>query len=586
MNKYILGISCFYHDSSAALVNDDGIIAAAEEERFSRIKHDNSFPNNSINFLLNFAKINFNDLDAVIYYENPVIKFDRVFNRFIKNLPKSLKVFNQIANSWNEDKFWIKEIISKKYKYDKKKIFFENHHTSHASSSFFSSGFKNSATLTVDGVGEWTTSEFGTYDQNKIKKINKILFPNSLGILYSAFTEYLGFEVNEGEFKVMGLASFGEPLYIDKIEKLFLHRNEKSFEINMDYFSFENSLKTNLTNKFLNLFGEPRAQESIFLNEDQKHPLSANVNLKQKYFADIASSIQYVINDQIIKMSKYLFKETNQTNLSYSGGVAYNGVINQNILDKSGFEKIFIQPAAGDSGASIGAAQSYFSKNFKLNREKFSQKNTYLGKSYTSIDFEDCIKNYSFENDKLSDEILVNFVSDQLSKKKIFGYFDGRFEFGPRALGNRSILADPRTINMKNKINYSVKNREIFRPFAPIVIYEKALEYFEIEKKNIDSALYKYMLAVVKVKSKYVEKLQAVTHIDQTARVQILRHEDNSRLYNIIKNFGDLTGIYALVNTSFNKRGEPIVASPYDAIQTFAWSELDYLVVNNYLVSK
>lgn len=582
----ILGVSCFFHDSAVSLINEHGVVAAAEEERFSRKKHDNGFPIHAINFCLDFGNLNINDLDAIVFYENPVIKFDRVFSRIFKNFPKSLKVLPPLLRSWHEDKFWFKEIFCKHYKVDKNKIFFENHHTSHAASSFFSSPFSNSATMTIDGVGEWTTCEFGKYTSNNLIKINEINFPHSLGILYSAFTEFLGFEVNEGEFKVMGLASYGEPKYLDKIEKLFISRNDNSFELDLDYFSFEHSLNTNLSKKFINLFGEKRKIESQFLKKEQSHCLEAELMSEQKIYADIASSLQHFMNDHVLSMAKYIKRESKNNFLSYAGGVAYNGVINQNLIDNSGFEEIFIQPAAGDNGASLGAAQSYLFKNFSINKKNFKFNTCYLGKNYSSKDCLEKINNYSFKYKEYDNDEIADIVSDSLFKKKIIGYFDGRFEFGPRALGNRSIIADPRTVEMKNLINRSVKFRELFRPFAPIVLEDKAAEYFEIEDSKINQAPYKYMLSVVKVRDKFVNELQAITHIDQTARVQILKKEDNVRMYDIIKKFGENSGIYMLVNTSFNKRGDPMVSSPDDALNTFAWSDLDMLVLNNFIVLK
>jgi carbamoyltransferase len=582
----VLGVSCFFHDSAASLVNEHGVVAAAEEERFSKKKHDNGFPIHAINFCLNFGNLKINDLDAIVFYENPAIKFDRVFSRILKNFPKSLKVLPPLLKSWHEDKFWFKEIFCKHYNVDKNKIFFENHHTSHAASAFYSSPFSNSATMTIDGVGEWTTCEFGKYELNNFKKIDEINFPNSLGILYSAFTEFLGFEVNEGEFKVMGLASFGKPLYLDEIEKLFISRNNNNFELDLDYFSFEHSLNTNLSNKFISLFGEKRKIESQFLKKEQSHCLKAELMPDQKIYADIASSLQHFMNNQVLSMAKYAKKKSGSNFLSYAGGVAYNGVINQHLIDKSGFEEIFIQPAAGDNGASLGAAQSYLFKNFSIEKKNFKFDTCYLGQNYSSQDCLEKINNYSFNYKEHDNNEITDIVSENLLKKKIIGYFDGRFEFGPRALGNRSIIADPRTIEMKNLINRSVKFRELFRPFAPIVLDYKADEYFEIENKNIHQAPYKYMLAVVNVKDKYVDDLQAITHVDQTARVQILKRKSNERMYDIIKKFGDNSGIYMLVNTSFNKRGDPMVSSPEDALKTFAWSDLDMLVLNNFIIFK
>ena len=584
--KYILGISCFFHDSSACIISDNEIIAAAEEERFTRKKHDNSFPENAIKFCLEKADIKPADLDAIVFYENPIIKFDRVIKTLIKKFPKSLNIFKSVAIDWHSDKLWFKEKCKKFLNIDRKKIFFFDHHKSHLYSALIPSNFKQSACLTIDGVGEWITTEGSIFKNNSLNKLFSVNFPSSLGILYSALTEFLGFEVNEGEYKVMGLAAYGEPIYGDKIEKLFNFRNEDGFELNMEYFSFEYSMQTNLTKKFFNLFGEKRKSESEFLKKEQTHPKLFELNPYQKYYADIAASLQLVMQDQILLFVKKLKKKSGLDSLIYAGGVAYNGVINEEILKSSGFKNVFIQPAAGDNGAAIGAALGFRFEKQKSS-ENFLFKNMYLGKSYTSEECINEIENFSFKK-KIYNSIedQAEFLASQIFNEKIVGFFRSAFEFGPRALGNRSIIAHPGTMQMKNKINKSVKFREQFRPFAPVVIDKWANTYFEINKEKGLQQPYKYMLAVAKTKEDYVDKLQAVTHVDGTARVQILSEDDNKLLYNVITKFGELSGIYCLVNTSFNIRGEPMVGSPYDALKTFSYTDLDILSLENVILTK
>ena len=464
-----------------------------------------------------------------------------------------------------------------------------NHHDSHLCSAFFTSNFENSATFAADGVGEWGGAVGSIMSSNSKKNIMKIKFPHSLGILYSALTEFLGFEVNDGEYKVMGMAAYGEPIYQDKIENLFISRTGDNFELDLDYFSFEYSQKTNLTKKFINLFGEKRIPESEFFEREERYVSDFKLKKNQKYYADIAASIQAVIEDQILKMTSSLRKKSNNDNLCYAGGLAYNCVANKKIMELSGFKKINIQPAAGDNGSAIGCALDFYNSNIKrIIPGQFQQNTTYLGKKYNENQIKDALSNYEFDhlNFNNNEKDLSDRIAEELSSSKIFGIVRGRFEFGPRALGNRSIIADPRDISMKSKINKSIKYREIFRPFAPIVLEKYADKYFDFGKIKTNLQPYEYMLAVSNVKTEYIDKLQCIAHADRSARVQILKEAKNPFLYKIIKKFGDITGIYCLVNTSFNLRGEPMVASPLDALKTFAWSEIDHLVIENYLISK
>ncbi len=583
---FTLGISCFFHDSAACLIDDDKIICAAEEERFTRIKHDNSFPINAINFCLEKANIKSENLGTVVFYENPVTKFDRVFKTLVKNFPKSISIIKDVATDWHSNKLWFKEICNQKLNIDKNKIKFFNHHESHLYSALIPSGFKNAACLTIDGVGEWITTEGSIFKNNNIEKSFSVKFPHSIGILYSALTEFLGFEVNDGEYKVMGLAAYGEPKYVDKIEKLFLYRNKNDFKLNLNFFSFEYSNKTNLTKNFIDLFGKPREPESKFLLSEQLSPMQFKLDNYQKYYADVASSLQFVVRDQILLFVKHLRQISDSENLIYAGGVAYNSVINEEILKSSGFKKVFIQPAAGDNGGALGAALG-FNWKLRVNKSNYTLENVYLGKSYSEKDCLNELENYSFKIKKFKNkDEQAKYLAELIFQNKIIGFFRSGFEFGPRALGNRSIIADPRKIQMKNKINKSVKYREQFRPFAPVVLDKKVDEYFDINKTQSLRQPYKFMLSVAKTKKNMIDNLQAVTHVDGTARVQILYENDNPLLYKVIEEFGNISGVYCLINTSFNIRGEPMVASPKDALKTFTYSDLDILSLENYIIAK
>ena len=578
--NFVLGISCFFHDSAAALVSDQEIICAADEERFTRVKHDSRFPVNAIKFCLNNSNININDIDALVFHEDPAIKFDRVSKSFIKNLPKSLTIAKDIISSWHNEKLWLKETAVRELKIPSNKIHFSEHHFSHSSSAYYPSGFKEAATLTLDGVGEWITSQGGLQSDKDFKKSWHINFPHSLGLLYSSFAEFLGFEVNEGEFKVMGMAPYGSPKYIDKIEKLFIKRNSLSYEMDMDFFTYEYSNKSNLGKKFYNLFGDPRKKESPFLSDSKKNLIFEN----QVYFADIASSLQNVIEDQILNMAKNLRVSTKSDNLCYAGGVAYNSVANGRLINESGFKNIWIQPAAGDNGAALGAALAFQAS--KNSNNKFSMQTASLGKSYNEKECINELERVGLNYKILNEKEIIELTAEQISQGKIVAWFDGRFEFGPRALGNRSILADPRYIETKNKVNLSVKYREIFRPFAPMVTQESASNFFEFGNNAANQQPYKFMLAVTKVKENFRDKLQAITHVDGTARVQIVDKINSNKVHKLLKAVESKTNFPILLNTSFNKRGEPMVASPGDAIQTFMWSDLDILVLNNIFIKK
>ncbi|MBE6717137.1 MAG: hypothetical protein E7573_09465 [Ruminococcaceae bacterium] len=586
--KYILGLSAFYHNSAAALIADSKIIAAAEEERFTRIKGDSGFPINSIKFCLDKARIFPEDLECVVFYENPVRKFERIFTGAFLNAPKSITQFSLAMPDWITNKLWIEKTIRKELMIKNDvPVLFPEHHISHAASAFYPSPYEEAAIITIDGVGEWTTTAYGTGKKNQIQMIGECRYPNSLGLLYSAFTFYTGFKINNGEYKMMGLAPYGKPKYADIIkEKLVTIGEDGSILLNQQYFSFTYSMKT-INKKFEELFGRKRRKPDEPITE---------------FFSDIASSIQEVTNEIILKMAQFVRNKTNMKNLVMAGGVALN-VTAIGELKKSGiFDSIWIQPAAGDSGAALGAA--YYGYYSDKNRKRYvsvfdSMRAGYLGYS---------IENNSVEDDKTleklkvswksySDEKLALLIAEFISKGKIVAIARGPAEFGPRALGNRSILADARDAKMLQRLNSKIKFREGFRPFAPAVIKEDASQFFDIEEES------KYMLLAVPVKEerrlplKYGKTLAetasfarsdipAVTHIDYSARVQTVDKKDNPFFYRVLTEFKKLTGLGVVINTSFNIKGEPIVNNACDAYHSFINSGIDCVVIGNRIIMK
>jgi len=586
----ILGISCYYHDAAAVLLMGGDLVAAAEEERFTRIKHDFSYPSNAINFCLNYAQIKSSDLDYVVFYEKPFHKFERILMSTFATYPKSYVSFRESMITWLTDKLWMKNLISKNIGIDDKKILFIDHHMSHAASSYYPSPFQKSAILTVDGVGEWTTATLGAGEGNKIKILKEMKFPNSLGLLYSAFTAFLGFKVNGGEGKVMGMAPYGEPRYIDKVEKVVRVFDDGSIDLNQDYFSYIYSTKATYTRRFTNLFGEPRTPETNFYVNAMDWPESfgskpgnrdlASLNKKNQYYADIAASIQEITNRILVKMAKKLKRDTGLNKLCYAGGVALNSVSNWHIFKEAGFEDIFIQPAAGDSGGALGAAL-YANHQLLGFGRKFVMNHAYWGQEYSEGRVRSLLESKGAKYTKMDLDSLTDVASEALIKKKVIGWFQGRFEWGPRALGNRSILCDPRDAKMKDLVNMRVKFREPFRPFAPVIPQEDVSKYFDLPYSYADPA--KYMLYVVPLKT---DKAPAVTHIDGTGRLQTITREVNPRYHGVVKAFGEKTGLPILMNTSFNLRGEPIVNTPKEALNTFMNSGMDLLFIDNYVVFK
>lgn len=590
---YILGISCFYHDAAAALLKDGNLVAAAEEERFTRIKHDFSYPEKAIRFCLDFAGISSQDLDYVVFYEKPFQKFERILMTSFQSFPRSWNVFREAMLTWLGDKLWVKTLIKSKLGVEDKKILFSEHHLSHAASAFFPSPFDEAAILTIDGVGEWTTASMGIGKGNEIKLLKEIKFPHSLGLLYSAFTAFLGFQVNEGEYKVMGMAPYGKPRYLDKIyDKLVKVAPDGSFWLNMDYFSYHYSDEKMFNSKFEGLFGEPRKPEMHFFTSTTRFPSyfgEKPSNFDElcrynEYYADIAASIQIATEEIILKLANSLQKETGLTKLCMAGGVGLNSVANGRIIRETPFKDLFIQPAAGDGGGALGAALHAY-HGLMGNPRGFVLEHAYWGQQYSEAEIKGFLESNNVRYEYYSDENkLQTRIVDDLVAGKVIGLFQGRFEWGPRALGNRSILADPRSEEMKDLVNIKIKFREPFRPFAPVILEENTQDYFSGD--NIAGQYpSRYMLFVFPLNESKAGNIPAVNHMG-TGRLQTIREEWNPRYYQIVKKFGEATGIPVLMNTSFNLRGEPIVTTPVNAFNTFSKSGIDVLVLDKFMVRK
>lgn len=590
---YILGISCFYHDSAAVILKDGELVAAADEERFSRLKHDSGFPTQAIQFCLRTAGIQPNDLDYVVFYEKPLLKFERILKTHLSAFPRSWRVFGEAMISWLGDKLWVKaHILEGVGIEDPDKILFVDHHASHAASAFFASPYEEAAILTVDGVGEWTTAAKGYATAawqgsgtNQLVLTSEQRFPHSLGLLYSAFTAFLGFRVNSGEYKVMGMSPYGEPRYVDKVEKLFKVYDDGSFWTNMDYFSYHYSHTDTYNGKFIKLFGPPRVHSDDFFTSKTNPELSpTDPQVKQnQYYADVAASIQLVTEEALLKMLKALHKETGLDKVCLAGGVALNSKANGRLLNETPFKDIFIQPSAGDSGGALGAA--LYAYHVVLGRpRKFVQEHSYWGAEYSNAEIAAAIAKTSFHHEVEHDEArLTEKVVDDILDGKVISWMQGRFEWGPRALGARSIIADPRRAEMKDIVNTKIKFREPFRPFAPVIIEEAVPAYFDID--SLESYLPRFMLTVQPFKEGPGARVPAVNHLG-TGRLQTVRREWNPRYYDLVHLFGQATGVPILINTSFNLRGEPIVNTPADALKTFGNSGIDTLVMSNYIVRK
>ena len=590
----ILGVSCYYHDAAAALLQDGVFVAAAEEERFSRVKHDYGFPRHAIEFCLKQAGIAAGDLDYVVFYEKPLVKFERILTTAVGTFPSSARAFSEAMVTWFDEKLWVRSLLMKHLGLPASKVLFADHHAAHAASAFFCSPFRAAAILTVDGVGEWTTASMGTatasWDgqaSNSIRLTHEIRFPHSLGLLYSAFTAFLGFEVNEGEYKVMGMAPYGQPRYLDKVHKLVHVADDGGFHLDLDYFSYHYSDCQTFSSHFIDLFGEPRDPESEFITPETGEDVSGREEevRASQYYADVAASIQCVTEEILLKMARHLQRETKLDALCMAGGVALNSVANGRILRESGFKELFIQPAAGDSGGAVGAA--LYAGHVLLGKpRKFVMEHAYWGQGYDAGEVAGFLKQNDIAHEVFEDdERLLARLTDDLTAGKVIGWMQGRFEWGPRALGNRSILADPRRAEMKRIVNAKIKFREPFRPFAPVVPEEKVCEFFDGMENPARHYPARFMLLVLPWKSEAGNIVPAVNHVG-TGRLQSLRPEWNPRYYHLVELFGEATGVPILMNTSFNLRGEPIVASPANAWNTFRNSGLDILVMGNCMVRK
>jgi carbamoyltransferase len=584
----ILGISAFYHDSAACLVRDGTILAAAQEERFTRKKHDASFPKHAVDYCLQAGGITSQEVDFVAFYEKPFVKFDRILHSYLAYAPAGIHSFLKAIPIWIKEKIWMKEVIAKTLDYGGK-ILFPEHHESHAASAFFPSPYSEAAFLTVDGVGEWTTTSFGVGRDNQIEIYGELHFPHSLGLLYSAFTYYTGFRVNSGEYKLMGLAPYGEPKYVDTIyQELIDLKEDGSFRLNMRYFNYGVGL-TMINERFERLFGgPPRKPESKLTQRDM----------------DLARSIQDVTEEIMFRIARHVRRQTNQKNLCLAGGVALNCVANGRILREEVFEKIWIQPAAGDAGGALGAAllvwHQYLQKPRRAEGQNDSQFGSYLGPHFSREEIRQFLEAQNVPFTELADEEIPEKIADLIAAEMVIGWFQGRMEFGPRALGGRSIIGDARSARMQETMNLKIKFRESFRPFAPSVLRERVGDYFELNEES------PYMLLVAPVAKAIRQEpskeqqtlfglqkllavrsaIPAVTHVDYSARIQTVTAEQHPLYYRMIKKFADKYGCPVIINTSFNVRGEPIVCTPEHAYLCFMRTNMDYLILGNLLLEK
>jgi carbamoyltransferase len=589
----ILGVSCYFHDAAAALVQDGVLLAAAEEERFTRKKHDFEFPQQAIDFCLRTAGITTADLDHVVFFEKPFVKFERLLLSSLQSFPRSHRVFREAMVTWLGDKLWVKHLLQSRLKVPAERILFSEHHLSHAASAFYCSPFDEAAILTIDGVGEWTTASLGVGRGAQLTLLKEIRFPHSLGLLYSAFTAFLGFEVNEGEYKVMGMAPFGTPRYVDKVWKLIRQSADGSFELDMSYFSFHHSADQTFNAKFVELFGAPRDPRMNFFTEGSGYPsyfgarpqnFDAQTRLNQHY-ADIAASIQRVTEEVMLALARAAHRETGLTKLCLAGGCALNSVANGRILRETPFEQLYVHPAAGDGGAAVGAA--LYGYHALLGKPRgFVMEHAAWGEAHGTDVTERFLRAHAIPFERFDDEDrLLGRVVENLAAGHVVGWSQGRFEWGPRALGQRSILADPRRADMKDIVNTKIKFREPFRPFAPSVLAERASQYFALPEAAQHYPA-RFMLYVVDVKPEHHATLPAITHVDGTGRLQTVREETNGRYYRLIDAFGRATGVPVVLNTSFNLRGEPIVNTPAEAFNTFMASGMDTLVLGDHVVDK
>lgn len=590
----ILGVSCFYHDSAVVLLRDGELVAASMEERLSRKKHDSGFPSRAIQFCLDRGGIKGPDLDYVVFYEKPMVKVGRILQTALGTFPRSWDFWREAITAYVSEKFWIKSLLQSELGVRAEQILFCDHHMSHAASAFFASPYDEAAVITVDGVGEWTTTTMGhataNWDgqgENKIDLFWEQRFPHSLGLLYSAFTAFLGFRVNNGEYKVMGMSPYGEPRFVDKVKQLITLNGDGSFHLDMGYLSYHHSATHSFNDRFVQLFGEPRVHSEEFFTarSDPSRAHKKEAVERNQYYADIARSIQVVTEEALIGMANAVHERTKAKKLVMAGGVALNSVANYKILTQTPFDEIYIQPAAGDDGGALGAALWAYHVVLGQPR-KLVMKQTYLGQDYTDDEIRAFLDSEGIPYQHFTDDdALLDRVVGEIVDQKVVGLFQGRYEWGPRALGNRSILADPRRAEMKDIVNTKIKFREPFRPFAPVVLAERAAEYYDYPNVEHDP-MARFMLAVSPIRPDKLDVAQATTHAGGTGRLQTIDRETNPRYYELVRRFGEATGVPILLNTSFNLRGEPIVGSPADAWKTFSNSGIDWLAMGSFLVGK
>ena len=571
MSRYILGISAQFHDAAAALVCDGNVVAAAAEERFSRIKHDAAFPRRAAKWCLESHNLRPDDLEYVVFHEKPLWKFERLIITQLQHFPRSFGAFRRTALGWLTDKLWIRNTIANELGVDTRKIIFCNHHLSHAASAFYTSDFTTAAVLTVDGVGEWASTALFAASEKGLERLEEIRFPHSIGLVYSAFTAYLGFEVNDGEAKVMGLASYGQPRFRDEIRRILRGRQDGSFDVDLSYVTYHYSAIESYSRKLETLLGPARKPDA---------PLDMQT-AEGRRLADIAASIQAVTEDCLVDLANALHKRTGARDLCFAGGVALNSVANYHLLKRTPFQRIFVHPAAGDDGCAVGAALWAWNEVLRAPRGA-ALCNAGLGKSWSDGDIAKVLDDLGVKHDELDDDQLVDRATADLTHGKALGWFQGRFEWGPRALGYRSILADARQAGMNDHINRKIKFREEFRPFAPAVSAGSEDRYFDLPPGS--GLITPWMLLVVPVLPYGAEMLPATTHVDRTARPQVVAETANPLFHRLLSNFGAATGHPVLLNTSFNLKGEPIVASPLHALRTFFSSDLDVLYLGRFRV--
>jgi carbamoyltransferase len=558
---YILGISCFYHDAAACLLKDGEIIAAAQEERFTRIRHDQDFPAQAIKYCLKHAGITIDQVDYVGFYDKPFIKFERILYTYMATWPRSFPSFIKAMPVWLKKKLWIPQMIKKELKYDGEVLMIE-HHLSHAASSFLVSPYREAAIVTVDGVGEWATSTICKGEGNDITILKETRFPHSLGLLYSAYTYYLGFKVNSAEYKVMGLAPYGEPKYVDKVRETISYGEDGSFKMNMKYFAYDYGLQ--MTNRrFEKLFGQPKRDSESKLEQFHK---------------DVAMSVQVVTEEIVLRMVRHAHELTGSKNLCMAGGVALNCVANGRVIKETPYRDVFIQPAAGDAGGAVGVA-TYIYHTVLGHERKWQWEHAYLGPEYHTDEIRDYLKSNDIVFHELSEDGMIDATVQAMVDQKTVGWFQGRMEFGPRALGSRSIIADARNPENKSVVNLKIKFRESFRPFAPSVLEEKCSEWFELDVPS------PYMLLVADVRDGK-RTIPSVTHVDNSARIQTVDPKSSPRYYQLIKRFDERTGCPLIINTSFNVRGEPIVCTPHEAYLCFMRTNMDVLVMDRFVLYK